>query len=110
MPITYKQLQSGEPLEVEVHYRGETFNVFYVPEKVTPSLQRKLQGVADDPMLLVDYMTAFITDWDGVLDENGKKVPLTGEALAELGFEVLQAINEAIGEDMKAGKRPKRLS
>jgi hypothetical protein len=88
---------------VPVSYMGETLNVTYRPNAITPTLGQEM----DDPrtkMPLVLALSRALVSWDVIDDATGKPVPITPECLADFGSGLLNAILRDISADMLVGK------
>src|SRR5438874_8922809 len=80
----------------------DTLSVTYRPSAWTPALMAEhLAAVREGntPEALVLDLAALLVSWD-LLDDKGKPLPTTAEALREVSLEVLNVVLGAINADM----------
>jgi len=94
MPIQIDQIQGHvtEKITIEFGKDGD-LNLTILPNKFTKGFQRQLKAAAanEDETGIVDLFFTLVKDWD-VLDEKGKKLPITTETTDQLGMTVLSDI------------------
>lgn len=101
MGISLKALRKDQR-ELDIEFPGGTLHVVYQPSAMNARLEdeeatlkesgRPVQGVARS-------LSKVLQEWN-LEDENGRPVPVSYEALAELGMDVLNTITQAILKDL----------
>jgi hypothetical protein len=85
---------------VSVAVGGETLSVSYRPSELTPRFLKELKekSTGGDAETTAEMLFHILTKWD--VTDGGNPVPLTPEILASLGFDLLNAIVQAVMEDL----------
>ncbi len=103
MAVTYRQI-AAKTAKVTLHITGDednadiTINIVYYPNKFTQELLARAQaGEVTDK----EYFPTLIKSWDILDDTVDPPVMFPIERIEEFGIPFMQALAEAIGEDMR---------
>lgn len=97
MPIKVSNLKNNKRT-VTGEYFGDTFEVVYRPNGLTPTIEDELREAASNKVL-VEKICGLIVQWD-VLGEDGKPLPIKPDVLKDIDSALLVAIIGACREDM----------
>lgn len=111
MAITKSKTLRGDERTVKVEWGGEVLTVSYDPNRITAGL---VQEISELPQMqqaasIARQLVAMLTSWDLLEREpeadeaeaDVPRVPITEEALAELGVPFLLAISKAVEDDQR---------
>jgi hypothetical protein len=89
---------------VTVEFDGERGDVWYRPWIITPRVMRELRDTTDEEQdnigRIMNQIERFVHEWD-VLDEDGQRLPVNTETMAELPNPFLVAVLNAVVSDMQ---------
>lgn len=96
---------SGVTAHTQFPFQGETVNIEYRPNYMTPEREAVLSaaeasGGADG---FIDLVVGMLVSWD-VLDDSGTPLPVTTEVVRTLPFSFLTAALTAAGEASAPGE------
>lgn len=97
MPI-YLEKMLNRTKKINLGIQGETLEVEYFINTVTPNFLQSLDEVSGDASLIKQIETA-VKRWD-LLDDTGQEIPPIQENLAKLPRDLLNAVLSAIVDDM----------
>lgn len=94
--------------KITVEFCGETAEVEYFINVVTPSFLRGLRGL-DDATSVEQQIAQVVKRWE-VTDEDGKEIPATVESIEAAGIplQFLSFVLAQIGEDMRAWRNEEK--
>src|SRR5258708_35086288 len=102
MEVTYRQ-SAGKRGKVTLHITGDednadiTINIVYYPNKFTQELLARAQaGEVSEK----EYFPTLIKSWDVLDDTVDPPVMFPIERIVEFGIPLMQALAQAIGDDM----------
>ena len=109
MPVKLGDL-TKQTKTTTVQFEGveDPLTVTYRPRHLTPARQAAFREAAEagrHTEALVEGIVGLVAAWD-LLGEDGRPVPLTAEALADVPLEVLGLVIEAIGQDVAPSPLP----
>ena len=97
---------SGVTAHTQFTFQGETVNIEYHPNYMTPERESLLSAAAADGANsdgFVDMVVGMLASWD-VLDDNGATLPVTHDVVKTLPFSFLAAALKAAGEASAPGE------
>lgn len=104
MPLDIGKVKSKTAL-VQVEYAGEIINVSYFPNRITPEYQqtvKELTNAPSDSYTEKDgwaLMLSVVERWD--LQDDGKEIPVTPDAVNIVPLSVLGAIYRKVMEQTR---------
>jgi hypothetical protein len=101
MPVSLKNLQQRRKT-IPVAYADSTLEITYNPAAITSNTLKALLSDDGDENKLIQNIMLFLLDWD--VEDDGEKVTITPELLAELPIDLLVAMSEAINKDVQPGE------
>ena len=94
--------------ELAVEFDDQTINIAFAPNRLDARVMMMVAGPMA-PTVLVDVLSHLILDWD-FTDDDGKKLPVTEDALAELPVALLMKIANAVVEEINGSKNAETSS
>ncbi len=91
----------GRTKVITVEWDGETVDVSYFTNVVTPVMLEKVEAAAqkDDLSVLGEMLEPVLDWWDILETEGGKRLPTDRETIARIPMSFLTALQKAIEED-----------
>lgn len=89
---------------LSIEYRGDTVEVEYLTEKITPAFQEELKNLAEEVTLQetnapdAKLLSGLLVSWD--ITDGTKKWPPTFENLLQLSYPFLATLARAILNDL----------
>lgn len=119
MPISLNDMRRKTRV-LPIDYFGDTFEVEYMPAKMTPAKIDELRALNDSdayyddeiPLSYAEEMVTlfdFIVHWD-ITDEAGNELPVSAEVIRQLPMKVINSIVAAVVEDSRPTEKKSRRS
>ncbi|NPV85983.1 MAG: hypothetical protein HPY45_08255 [Anaerolineae bacterium] len=99
MAIRYKDL-NAKTRTITVYYDGESLDVTYRLNAITPAALRELRGL-ESAESLAAQVGMVVESWD-VLDDKGQRIKPTREFAEKLPVDFLAAVITGIVDDVRA--------
>ena len=95
---------SGVTAQTEFTFQGETVNIEYRPNYMTPEREALLAATTDgSSTAFVDMVVGMLVTWD-VLDDKGTPLPVTADVVKTLPYSFLAEALKAAGEASAPGE------
>lgn len=99
MPIRLAD-KLAETKTITVTWDDDTADVSYHPNVVTPALLEQVDEAGrEDNLDVMGVLLEPVLDWWDVLDEKGKRIPVTRETIRNMPMPFLLKVQDAIQED-----------
>jgi hypothetical protein len=105
VPISMSN-RSKRTKKITVELDGDTFEVWYRPDAISPRYMRELEAnklTSADRAL--EMARRFVTEWD-ILDDDGQRIPPHDERAESFGMPVINAVLNAITKDQYPDPTP----
>ena len=91
----------GRTKVISISWDGETVDVSYFPNVVTPDLLEKVDEAAKkDDLSVLGVMLEPVLDWWDILEhDGGPRIPTDAETIRSVPMSFLNALQKAITED-----------
>ena len=107
MAISMKDLKKRVKT-VTVEFQGDTAEVTYRVNVITPQFQDQITEMKTNRAAVVAMVREAVEDWDVVESEDGPRISPEAEMVKELPLDFLNAVMNAIFDDMRAPEEEKK--